>query len=347
MVFAYHPGSDSGPLKDDDPMTNRTTVDGGSTAEEEANFAALRELFTGGPGTCEWQSWTLRDALQHLAVGRSAHQGRERGTRPAPIPTGDGDPSHYYAYLADAVLPFAADVASPRCLAHMATIVPGFVHDLMHVLLALNPNLVKRDASHSFTVLERETLAMMHGLVFDRPDAFYRQHEQNAASSLGLFCSGGALANLSALWIARNSRLGCASDGVQSLGMAPALHRAGRGAATIVGSSLMHYSLRKAAGLLGLGENNLRTVAVDHRGCADVTDSRRVLRECAENGDTVTTSSASLELRTTAASIRWTSWPIWPPSSMCRSMLMPRGVARSCSRQSSAGGLPESSGPTR
>ena len=187
VVFAYHPGSDSGPLKDDDPMTNRATVDGGSTARE-ANFAALRELFTGGPGTCEWQSWTLRDALQHLAVGRSADQGRERGTRPAPIPTGDGDPSHYYAYLADAVLPFAADVASPRCLAHMATIVPGFVHDLMHVLLALNPNLVKRDASHSFTVLERETLAMMHGLVFDRPDAFYRQHEQNAASSLGLFC---------------------------------------------------------------------------------------------------------------------------------------------------------------
>ena len=110
----------------------------------------------------------------------------------------------------------------------------------------------------------------------------------------------------------------------------------------------MHYSLRKAAGLLGLGRKTiLRTVAVDHRGCASVTDCRRVLRECAENGDTVTT-LVGVAGTTDYGSID----PLDQLADLAAEFDVPfhvdaAWVARSCSRQSSAGGLPESSGPTR
>ncbi len=204
------------------------------------------------------------------------------------IPEGDADPTAYSALLTDRVVPYAVNTRTPRSMGHMTTIVPEFVHELGQVLMTLNQNMVKRDASGSFTELERETIAMMHRLAFDRPDGFYREYQQNVECSLGMFCSGGTVANLTALWIARNDKLrGGKDDGIEAAGIGLALERAGYKSAVIVGSNLMHYSVRKAAGLLGLGERNVQLVPVDERGRIRPGVCRDVLKRCDDAGSLV------------------------------------------------------------
>lgn len=210
--------------------------------------------------------------------------GRGGVAGPPSVPDGHLEPERYYAYLLTHVLPHAINASSPHCMAHMTTIVPEFVHELSHVLLALNQNLVKREASNSFSTLERETLAMMHRLTFDESEAFYGEHADNSENSLGMFCSGGTLANLTALWIARNAKLGGVDKSVESQGAAAALQRSGYAGAAIVGSALMHYSVRKAAGLLGIGEQNVRDVPVNERGRIRGVGCRQVLRQCVDSG---------------------------------------------------------------
>merc|ERR1711937_623956 len=84
---------------------------------------------------------------------------------------------------------------------------------------------------------------------------------------LGLFASGGTLANTSALWIARNNKLGAAVDGtfagVEREGLPRALRYHGYDDVIIIGSALIHYSLDKAADLLGMGVQGLVKVPVN------------------------------------------------------------------------------------
>jgi putative pyridoxal-dependent aspartate 1-decarboxylase len=251
---------------------------------------AFRELFVESTNGCDGSDWALREAVRSLSKRASIVPEwlpDDVGDRTRSIPEGDADPMRYFAQLADRVLPCAANVSSPRCLAHMTAMVPEFVHELTHVLLGTNQNLVKRDASSGFTVLERETLGMMHRLVFDLPASFYDEHEQDAESSLGMFCSGGTLANLTALWIARNQVFGRTLDGSEALGLPAAIERSGSRGAVIVGSELMHYSFRKAAGLLGIGEHNLRLVPADPSGRVRTQHCRRVIQQCVDSGLTV------------------------------------------------------------
>jgi glutamate decarboxylase len=123
---------------------------------------------------------------------------------------------------------------------------------------------------------------MMHRLVFDRPVDFYQHHVQNPESTLGVLTSGGTLANTTALWCARNAALPPARDfaGVEEEGFAAALHHYGFERAVIIGSSNMHYSFEKAAGVLGLGTRNLIRIAVDTRQRVDVAALRKAVDNC-------------------------------------------------------------------
>jgi len=261
-----------------------------STTARRPHARTVRDLFVSPPSECQWSKWTLRDAVRHRLSESSilpADESRDGRPESAWLPEGDSDPATYYSLLADRVLPYAANVGSPRCMAHMTALAPAFVHELTHVLLALNQNLVKRDASNGFTTLERETLAMMHRLTFDLPAGFYEEHEQDSDKTLGIFCSGGTLANLTALWIARNHGLHAGPAGVESLGVPASLAAARRKNAVVVGSRLMHYSVRKAAGLLGVGEENVRLIPVDERGRVLPASCRDMLRQCANSGEAV------------------------------------------------------------
>ncbi|MCP4201730.1 MAG: aminotransferase class V-fold PLP-dependent enzyme [bacterium] len=71
----------------------------------------------------------------------------------------------------------------------------------------------------------------------------------------GTFCPGGSLANLTAMLLARNEVLGSVRDkGFQGERL------------SMYSSSDSHYSIRKAAGILGLGRDSVREVTTDADG---------------------------------------------------------------------------------
>lgn len=221
------------------------------------------------------------------------------------VPEMPGDVSAYLDYLQRSVILNSINTSSPRFIGHMTTALPHFVRPLSHLLTTLNQNLVKLETSKSLSFCERQALAMMHRLIYGLPDEFYDQHIQHRDSTLGMIVSGGTLANLTALWCAYNAALGPANGmpGVDQVGLPTALSARGYNGAVIIGSSLMHYSLDKAAGLLGLGTNNLIRVPVDARHRIDLKALRETVAACrAENkliialvGNAGTTDSGAID----------------------------------------------------
>jgi putative pyridoxal-dependent aspartate 1-decarboxylase len=199
----------------------------------------------------------------------------------APIPF-----EAYLARLADDVLPYAIDTGSARFIGHMTAALPSFVHQFSGLISRLNQNVVKVETSKSLTFLERETLAMLHRSFYNLPAAFYDRHKQDPGSHLGVFASGGSTANLTALWCARNRALppDTEFDGVDAEGLAAALAHYGYRGAAIVGSRLVHYSIEKAAAIVGLGTRQILHVAQEPGGRLDVGDLRRVLDRCRDGG---------------------------------------------------------------
>jgi glutamate decarboxylase len=160
--------------------------------------------------------------------------------------------------------------------------VPPFVRLLGDVVLGLNQNMVKEEASGSFSGLERQTLAILHRLIYGLDEGFYEEHAQQPASTLGIMAANGTIANITALWIARNRALapsnGCGSP--ESDGLLAALERHGFHGAAIIGSRLMHYSIEKAGSLLGLGSRNVLKIDVDSRNKLNADLLRRTVTEC-------------------------------------------------------------------
>jgi glutamate decarboxylase len=201
------------------------------------------------------------------------------------IPAGALGIDEYLDRLRDDVVAHAPRTSSPLYIGHMTTALPWFVRPLAELVAVMNQNLVKIETSKSFTLCERQTLAMMHRLVYGAGDEFYGRHAQNGDSTLGAVTSGGTLANLTALWCARNAALGPSGTfpGVDEAGVAAALRHHGCTDAVIVGSELMHYSIAKAADLLGIGARNTLRVRVDAECRADLGELRRVVDECRRN----------------------------------------------------------------
>src|SRR5262249_12439689 len=139
-----------------------------------------------------------------------------------------------------------------------------------------------KEASRAFTLLERQTIAMMHRLTYRHTAAFYDRHVQNQDSTLGIATSGATVANITALWIARNSCFGSRDTfaGVEEEGLAPALKHYGYDNAVVIGSRLMHYSLEKAASILGFGTRSLLKLDADQSGRLCVRDLRRAIADC-------------------------------------------------------------------
>jgi glutamate decarboxylase len=95
--------------------------------------------------------------------------------------------------------------------------------------------------------------------------------------------SDGTLANFTALLVAREKAFPASGDfqGVRAEGIASALKHYGYSRAVIIMSSRAHYSLKKAAGLLGMGEKNIVTVPVDASNRINTMSLRRVLKRFA------------------------------------------------------------------
>ena len=107
-------------------------------------------------------------------------------------------------FLMDKLVANSVHTASPSFIGHMTSALPYFMLPLSKIMIALNQNLVKTETSKAFTPLERQVLGMIHRLVYQQDGAYYRKWMHDPRHALGVMCSGGTIANLTSLWVARN-----------------------------------------------------------------------------------------------------------------------------------------------
>ena len=231
------------------------------------------------------------DAIEDTGAGRitvsdvpvDALAARFRNTRmaesPEPLP-------RYLDWLHRAVLPYSIDTASPRYIGHMTSALPDFVHDLSRLISELNQNLVKVETAKSAIFLEREALAMLHRCFYGRDDAFYTAQVQKKNANLGLVTTGGTISNITALMIARNRTLArlAGDDDWSRQSIYQILQASGYRDLVLLGSGLMHYSMKKAASVLGLGTRNLLHVRANADGALDSADLNDKLAQCQRDG---------------------------------------------------------------
>jgi glutamate decarboxylase len=174
--------------------------------------------------------------------------------------------SDYTDFVMNKLVAHSVHTAAPGFIGHMATPLPYFMLPLSRIMLALNQNLVKIETSKAFTPLERQVLGMLHGMVYEQVPEFYNDNLHNAGRALGSFCSGGTTANITALWVARNQMFPATDDftSVSQEGIGRALASRGLSDLAILVSERGHYSLGKAADVLGIGRKNVISIETDH-----------------------------------------------------------------------------------
>ena len=167
--------------------------------------------------------------------------------------------SEHAEALLDKLVAHSVNTYSPTFIGHMTSALPYFHLPLAKLLVGLNQNLVKIETSKAFTPLERQVIGMMHQLVFGEDEGFYKQYLHSAKHSLGAFCSGGTIANITALWVARNKALAADGEfrGIAQQGLAAALRHYGYDRLGILSSRRGHYSLSKAVDVLGIGREQM------------------------------------------------------------------------------------------
>lgn len=189
--------------------------------------------------------------------------------------------SDYTDFVMDKLVAHSVHTSAPGFIGHMATPLPYFMLPLSRIMVALNQNLVKIETSKAFTPLERQVLGMVHGMVYEGSEAFYDDNLHNARRALGAFCSGGTVANITALWVARNQMFPVTDsfDGLAREGLAAALMDKGYKKIVILVSERGHYSLGKAADVLGIGRSNVIGIPTDDHSKIDIP---KLKAKCAE-----------------------------------------------------------------
>ncbi|MEO3678054.1 pyridoxal-dependent aspartate 1-decarboxylase PanP [Rheinheimera fenheensis] len=189
----------------------------------------------------------------------------ERDFQAHQIPQQPNFVSDYAEGLMQKLVAHSVHTAAPSFIGHMTSALPYFVLSLSKMMVGLNQNLVKIETSKAFTPMERQVLGMMHHLVYGENDGFYKKWMHSANHSLGAFCSGGTIANITALWIARNRLLKADGDfkGIAREGLFRAMQHYGYNGLAILVSERGHYSLGKAADVLGIGRESLIAIKTD------------------------------------------------------------------------------------
>lgn len=189
--------------------------------------------------------------------------------------------------LIEDIAPHAVNVASPYFVGHMTSALPFFMVHLKTIIAALNQNVIKLETSKVVSVIEKQVLAKIHRLIYQQNEAFYLEHVQNPQTSLGCFIEDGTLANITALWVARNSLLADRDrfDGVEKEGLSAAYQAYGIERLVVLVSRLGHYSLKKAGGVLGIGNRNVIAVDVDAQNRMDLNCLRQKIAELQDSSE--------------------------------------------------------------
>jgi glutamate/tyrosine decarboxylase-like PLP-dependent enzyme len=157
------------------------------------------------------------------------------------------------------IFPTSRHHGHPRFFGYVAS--PGTAATAIADLLAssLNPNVTSWRSAPGPTEVERLTIRWIKEIIGYAPEAD------------GLFVSGGSMANLCGLVAARNAK---APIDVTTVGF-QALDKPMR----VYVSEEAHHSISKAAGLLGIGHNNVRHVAVNQRFQMDTNALEKAIEE--------------------------------------------------------------------
>jgi aromatic-L-amino-acid decarboxylase len=173
--------------------------------------------------------------LRNRNVYRHMSSGRIRNRIDPALPSKGTDFDDLLKVFREAIVPFSRQNAHPRMFGYVQS--PGTPLAAFADLLAstLNANLTVWRSAPAPVELERLTIDWI------------RQILGFNAEAGGLFVSGGSMANFAAIAAARQVK-DCSS-----------------GRLRIYVSSETHFSIAKAAALLGIGRENVRQVAVDER----------------------------------------------------------------------------------
>jgi len=183
--------------------------------------------------------------------------------------------------IKEKIIRHSVKVGNPYYIGHMTSAIPYFMILIEMIIAALNQNQVKIETAKASTFVEREFLAWMHQLVFHRGKTFYRRTIQNPEIALGNVTVDGTLANLTALWVAREKAFPPQRPfaGISKDGMAAALTHYGNSSAVVLVSRLAHYSLDKSMDVLGLGSSSLIRLPVNADNQVDCAKMRRKIVE--------------------------------------------------------------------
>ncbi len=225
----------------------------------------------------------------HIVAKEKPLQEIERDFAASTIPEQPEFVSDHAETLLNKLVAHSVHTASPRFIGHMTSALPYFLLPLAKLMVGLNQNLVKIETSKAFTPLERQVLGMLHHLVYGESEHFYTTWMHSAEHSLGAFCSGGTIANITALWVARNRVLAPSSSfsGITSEGLVAGLHHYGYKRLVVLVSERGHYSLSKAADVLGIGRKNLVAIPTDENNRINVNALRTACAEITAEGSKV------------------------------------------------------------
>ncbi|HHX8465767.1 pyridoxal-dependent aspartate 1-decarboxylase PanP [Vibrio antiquarius] len=255
----------------------------------DVSFESLLKIFTvpEGPDSTltkidESLSRNLNQFLrEHIVAEEKPLREIEKDFSSAQIPEQPEFVSDHTEHLLDTLVSHSVHTSSPSFIGHMTSALPYFLMPLSKIMIALNQNLVKIETSKAFTPLERQVLGMLHRLIYGQSDTFYDQWMHSANHSLGAFCSGGTIANITALWVARNKALRANGSfkGVEKEGLFKAMKHYGYDGLAVLVSERGHYSLKKAADVLGLGQEGLVAVKTDTNNRIIVDDLKAKIVE--------------------------------------------------------------------
>jgi len=252
----------------------------------DVNFESLLRIFTvpEGPDSTLTQieeelSRNLNKFLrEHIVAEEKPLRDIEKDFSNASIPEQPEFVSDHTQHLLDTLVSQSVHTSAPSFIGHMTSALPYFLMPLSKIMIALNQNLVKIETSKAFTPLERQVLGMLHRLIYNQNDDFYAQWMHSANHSLGAFCSGGTIANITALWVARNNALKAQGSftGVEKEGLFKAMKHYGYEGLAVLVCERGHYSLKKAADVLGIGQESLVAVKTDNnnRICPQALEQR-------------------------------------------------------------------------
>ena len=177
------------------------------------------------------------------------------------------------------IVKHSVKVANPYYIGHMTSAVPYFMILLDMIAVSLNQNQVKIESAKASSFVEREFLCWIHQLIYEHAPDFYKKNIQNPKVALGNITSDGTIANLTALALAMAKAFPPDKrgfGGIRTEGLAGALDHYGYRQALFIVSTRGHYSISKAAAILGIGARGVIRIPV--QPCTNKIDIRKLQR---------------------------------------------------------------------